>query len=85
MLPFARHNHAGPEGPKLDVCLVKGEQRRRYLIAPVTASTWESRIEAAGGGERRLVSRAEALRQKAQFELQIATEIGAGWAVEWNR
>jgi hypothetical protein len=84
VLPFAR-KPTGSDEPRLDVCLIKGEQRRRYLVVPVTGSTWESRIEAADGSERRLVSRAEARRQKAQFELEVATKLGAGWVVEWNR
>ena len=84
VLPFARKPRSSDE-PHLDVCLAKGEQRRRYLVVPVTGSTWESRIEAADGAERRLVSRAEAQQQKAQFELEIATRLGSGWAVERTR
>ena len=78
VLPFARR----PAEPHLDVCLVKGEQRRRYLVVAVTRSTWESRLEAPSGTERRLVSREEARSLKAQFELEIATRLGAGWVVE---
>jgi hypothetical protein len=83
VLPFARTTDSAD--PHLDVCLVKGEERRRYLVVSVTRSTWESRFETASGTERRLVSRDEARTEKAQFELEIATRLGAGWVVEWNR
>ncbi len=85
VLRFARKS-AAPADPNLDVCLAKGEQRRRYVIAAVTASTWESRIEAGERTEQRcLLSRAQAERRRAEVELQIATELGAGWTLEWNR
>ena len=84
VLPFARQVKDSGD-PHLDVCLAKGEQRRRYLIASVTRATWESRFEGPTGTERRLMSREEARTQKARFELEIATRLGAGWVVEWNR
>ncbi len=83
VLPFARKPTA--EDPHLDVCLVKGDERRRYLVVAVTPSTWETRFEGPAGTERRLVSRDDARADKAQFELEIATRLGAGWVVEWNR
>jgi hypothetical protein len=84
VLPFARKANDADD-PHLDVCIVKGEQRRRYLVVSVTRSTWESRFEGPTGTERRLVSRDEARSQKAQYELEIATRLGAGWVVDWNR
>jgi hypothetical protein len=78
LLPFDRT----PTEPHLDVRLVKGGERRRYIVAAVTQSTWESRREGPGGTERRLVSRDGARGRKAQFELEIATRLGAGWVVE---
>ncbi len=84
VLPFARRQSRSDE-PALDVCLVKGEQKRRYLVVKVTGTTWEGRVEGPGREERRLMSRVEARRRKAEFELEIATHLGAGWTVEWNR
>ncbi len=84
VLPFARKPTASDD-PHLDVCLVKGEQRRRYLVVSVTRATWESRLEGPTGTERRLVSREDARVEKAQFELEIATRLGAGWVVERQR
>lgn len=78
LLPFARK----PTEPHLDVCLLKGGQRRRYVVVSVTESEWESRVEGPGTVERRLLSRDEARVEKAQFELEIATRLGAGWVVE---
>lgn len=78
LLSFARR----PTEPHLDVCLVNGGQRLRYVVVAVTESTWESGVEGPVTIQRRLVSRDEAVVDKAQFELEIATRLGAGWVVE---
>ncbi len=83
VLPFARR--PAEDEPSLDVCLAMGDQQRRYLVAKVTAATWEGRVDGPGRAEHRLMSRAEARRWKAEFELEIATHLGAGWVVEWHK
>jgi chorismate mutase len=80
VLPFARPAEA--DEPRLDVSLVKGDQRRRYVVAPVGESAWESRVATGADTERRVLSRAGARRRKAQFELEIATRLSAGWIAE---
>jgi hypothetical protein len=85
VLRFARKPPVSGD-PNIDVCLTKGERRRRYVIAPVSASTWESRVEDDERTEQRcLLSRPQAERRRAELELRIATELGAGWTLKWNR
>lgn len=85
VLPFARK--AAIADPTLDVCLAKGHVRRRYQIVALPSDVWECSIEEDGGrgGTRTEMSRAEALQRKAELELRIATELGAGWTLERNR
>ncbi len=85
VLRFARKPPPSDD-PRLDVCLAKGGRRRRYVVWQASGSTWESRVEDDERIEQRcLLSREQAERRRAELELQIATELGAGWTLEWNR
>ncbi len=82
VLPFVRKPAVG--NPALDVCLAKGAARRRYLIIELPADVWECSIEEDGRVSRVELSRADAVRRKAELELRVATELGAGWTLERN-
>ncbi len=83
VLPFARKPAAAD--PSLDVCLAKGDQRRRYVITELRPDVWECSIDEDGRASRVELSQADATRRKAELELRIATELGAGWILERNR
>ncbi|MGE5361813.1 MAG: hypothetical protein ACM3NQ_22580 [Bacteroidales bacterium] len=83
VLPFARKPASA--NPALDVCLAKGRTSRRYVIAEVRSDVWECSIDEDGRVSRVALSRREAVQRKAELELRIATELGAGWTLERNR
>jgi hypothetical protein len=82
VLPFARKRTAAAS---LDVCLAKGGQRRHYVIAELRPDVWECSIDEDGLVSRVELSQPDAVRRRAELELRIATDLGAGWTLERNR
>lgn len=82
VLPFARKP---ADAAALDVCLAKGDQRRRYVIAELRPDVWECSVDEDGRVSRAELSHPDAVRRKAELELRIATHLGAGWTLDRTR